>query len=281
MAVEYNGIQLEVIDAHVHTFPDAVAPKAVGKLQRISGITPATDGTVADTRRKMDGCGIDRAVLLNIATSPHQQGTINRCASQLANEPGNRWIPLGSVHFLAEDSVAELERIAAMGLKGIKLHPDYQGFLIDDERLFPIYEACSSLGLVIVFHAGWDCYSPDLIHAQPEASRRVLRRFPNLKVVLAHFGGLKQWKEVGRYLIGENVWLDTAMCATYGDAAEIRQMILAHNPKQVLLGSDCPWEDPQKSVRFVLEMDLPDEQKQRILSRNAKELYGLSGVDNR
>lgn len=277
MSVQLAGKSVEIIDAHVHTFPDRIAPSAVGKLAQISGITPATDGTVGDTLTKMDQYGVDRAVLLNIATAPKQQNTINNSAHALEGEEWKgRFLSFGSVHFLAEDALSELERIQALGLKGVKLHPDYQGFMIDDPRLYPIYEKCAELGLVIVFHAGWDCYSPDLIHAVPEASRRVLRQFPELKVVLAHFGGLNQWKEVGRWLIGENVWLDTAMCATYAEKKEIEHMIRSHNPEQVLLGSDCPWENPQRSISFVLDMDLSTQQKEQILSGNAKKLYDLS-----
>ena len=49
---------------------------------------------------------------------------------------------------------------------------------------------------MIVFHAGWDCYSPQLIHARPKASAEVAQAFPRLKMVLAHMGGLKLEDEV-------------------------------------------------------------------------------------
>lgn len=270
MSVMLGGKQVEVIDAHVHTFPDQIAPGAVGKLEKISGITPSTDGTVSRTLQKMEECGVDRALFLNIATSPKQQNTINNCAAKLNGELGGRVQAFGSVHFLAEDALSELERIRALGIRGIKLHPDYQGFLIDDERLFPIYDACAELGLPIVFHSGWDCYSPELIHAPPQASRRVIDQFPKLKVVLAHFGGLKCWNEVEEYLVGRNVWFDTAMCDTYAGREQIERMILRHGPEKVFLGSDCPWENPARSIEFILSMNLSDEQKEGILSGNIK-----------
>ena len=276
MSLLYHGKTMTVIDFHVHTFPDAVAPAAIDKLQKISGLTPFTDGTFCDTRQKLcDDLQIDHAVLLNIATAPRQQHTINTTAAELQREYGSLFTPFGSVHFEADDAIQELERIRSLGLKGIKLHPDYQGFCIDDERLFPIYEACEALGLIISFHAGWDCYSPDKIHARPEASRQILRRFPNLKVVLAHFGGLKLWDEVEQYLIGENVWLDTAMCATYADPIQIQRMILRHPPEKILLGSDCPWENPAHSIEFILRLDLSDAQKEAILGKNAQKLLGI------
>lgn len=263
-----------VIDAHVHTFPETIAAGAVGKLAAISGITPATDGTVAATRRKMAETGIDGAVFLNIATAPKQQHTINNCAAQVTSESGGRILSLGSVHPEAENAVAELRRIASLGIRGIKLHPDYQGFMIDDERAYPIYDACQELGLPIVFHSGWDCYSPDLIHAAPEASRRVVRDFPRLKIVLAHFGGLRLWDDVERFLIGEHVWLDTSMCATFADPAQIARMIRGHDPAKILFGSDCPWEQPEESLRFLLSLEIPDAWKVDILSKNVRIFYG-------
>ena len=62
----------------------------------------------------------------------------------------------GSVHPSHPDALKELERIHALGIKGIKFHPDYQYFFVDEERMFPIYEKCGKLGLIVVFHAGWD-----------------------------------------------------------------------------------------------------------------------------
>ncbi len=273
MAVLYKGEEMKVIDAHVHTFPERIAPKAVAKLAKISGISPVTDGTQMDTKRMMAKTRIDHAVLLNIATSPGQEATINTCAVQACAE--QEFTALGSVHFLSENVESILNGVKEAGIAGIKLHPDYQGFMIDDPQLFSIYEMCASLGLPVVFHAGWDCYSPDLIHATPDRSAHIMKMFPKLKMVLAHFGGMKCWDAVEEYLIGKNVWLDTAMCASYADPVKIRRMILKHNPEQILFGSDCPWENPKDSISFLCGMDLPADIVRLILSKNAVKLYSL------
>ena len=273
MSLCINGEWLYTADAHVHTFPDKIAEKAVGKLARISGIAPCTDGTFAQTQQCMEKSGIDHAVLLNIATVPGQEHTINACASEANRQPG--FTALGSIHFLSENPVKEIRRIKELGFCGIKLHPDYQGFMVDDERLFPIYEACAEEGLPIVFHAGWDCYSPELVHAPPEKSARVASLFPKLKMVLAHFGGLRQWDDVERFLVGKNVWFDTAMCASYADKAQIRRMILSHDPKKIMLGSDCPWENPRLSLTWLASLDLPVPLLRDIIFYNAQALFGF------
>lgn len=262
---------MEYIDFHTHIFPEKVAPKAIGKLARISGITPFTDGTLPDTIEKMDMCGVNRFVCLNIATAPGQELTINNVATEVSKKYSGKILSLGSVHPQCENWETELERIASLGLPGIKLHPDYQGFVIDAPELFPLYEKCAQLGLFIVFHAGWDCYSPDHIHAVPEASSRVAKSFPKLKMVLAHFGGLKLWEDVNKYLTGlENVYFDTAMCATYQlDRQLMKKMLLRHPAENIFLGSDCPWEDPRKSIEYVDSLPISDDAKEKIYCGNA------------
>lgn len=262
----------KIIDFHVHTFPDKIAANAISQLAAISGIIPSTDGTVDATIRLMKECGITGAAILNIATSPKQQTTVNNTAAKITSEYKNFLFPFGSVHFEAENALDELDRIKELGLKGVKLHPDYQGFMIDDSRLFPIYDRCAELSLPIVFHAGYDCYSPDLIHAPPTLSVKVLKKFPRLKMVLAHFGGLNQWNEVEAELIGKDVWLDTAMCATYGDLTQIKKLILKHDSSRILFGSDCPWENPRNSLEFIIKMKLGDELTTKILYNNANML---------
>lgn len=265
-----------IIDAHVHTFPDSVAGKALHRLAGISGLTPVTNGTVTDTVGYMKRLNIDKFINLNIATSPHQQQTINTVAAE-HNRCNTDMISLGSVHPENPDAVEELSRIKAQNIKGIKLHPDYQEFFIDEKRLYPIYEACAELGLPIVFHAGWDCYSPDLIHAVPAASAKVAADFPKLRMVLAHLGGIHLWNDVADLLAGlENVYFDTAMAATYLREPEIAMRILTKHPAEnVFLGSDCPWEAPDRSIAFVESLPLSDDRKEKILGQNAAAFYGL------
>ncbi|MEG2429874.1 MAG: amidohydrolase family protein, partial [Oscillospiraceae bacterium] len=186
---------------------------------------------------------------------------------------GDFFEAFGSVHFLNENALDELERIKSLGIKGIKLHPDYQDFMVDEKKLYPIYEKCEELGLVVVFHAGYDCYSPNLIHTPPKLSKKIIKDFPKLKIVLAHFGGLEQWDEVSKYLVGENVYFDTSMCATFAKSNQIENLIKNHDDNKILLGSDCPWENPKDSINFILNMNLSDETKIKILSGNAKKIF--------
>ena len=129
------------------------------------------------------------------------------------------------------------------------------------------------MGIFIVFHAGWDCYSPDLVHASPKASAEVAKRFPRLKMVLAHMGGLLMEDEVLKNLVGlENVYFDTAMMATYSSPDKAVEIIKRHKHQRIFFGSDCPWENPADTLELLDGLGLSSCQKEDILAGN---LLGL------
>lgn len=274
MSIILNNKKIPVFDFHTHTFPDKIAEKALSNLRTISGIIPCTDGTIKSTKDLFKELNIDYFLNLNIATSKTQENTINNNVIKL-NSENEKIISFGSVHYLSNNAVSQLEYLKKHGVKGVKLHPDYQGFMIDDERLFPIYEKCTELGLIVVFHCGWDCYSPDLVHAPANLSLKVHKMFPNMKMVLAHFGGLMRWNEAEQYLIGEEIYFDTAMCASNMEKSQIERMILNHDDNKILFGSDCPWENPKKSLEFILSLNIPDNVKEKILYKNAFSLLNV------
>src|SRR5699024_4764908 len=119
-------------------------------------------------------------------------------------------IPFGSVHPDSPNALSELERLAKAGIRGIKLHPDYQHFFVDDEKMFPIYKKIAELGFITVFHAGVDIGYPKPVHCTPERLLRVLDLIDDAPVVAAHFGGWLLWDSVLEDLCGTKVYLDTA-----------------------------------------------------------------------
>ena len=72
-----------IIDFHTHAFPDFLAPRAIPTLAENSGLAPYHDGTAAGLIDRMDKSGIDRSVVLNIATNAHQELSVNRFAVSL------------------------------------------------------------------------------------------------------------------------------------------------------------------------------------------------------
>ncbi|MBE7015678.1 MAG: amidohydrolase, partial [Ruminococcaceae bacterium] len=156
-----------LIDFHTHAFPETIAPKAIGKLSYDSGgLVPQSKGTVSSLKQEMEKDGVDISVVLSIATNPKQQTNVNNFAKEMNDEKSI--FAFGSVHPDADNVYEELERIKDMGLKGVKFHPEYQEFYVDDEKMKPIYRKISSLGLITVFHSGYDYgYAPPY-HCMPD-----------------------------------------------------------------------------------------------------------------
>lgn len=255
-----------IIDMHVHMFPDALAPRARSALENTAGVAACTDLTEADTRRKLAAWGIDLGVVMPIATKPSQQRPINDWAAGLQH--GNL-LSFGTVHPMAPDAPAELRRLRGLGLRGVKLHPDYQLFEADDRKVYPLYEEAAALGLPVLFHAGFDPVSPGHVHCSPAALARVVRDLPNLTVIGAHLGGNMMAAEALEHLAGRNLYLDISMEALSGSPEITAEIIRRHDPSKILFASDCPWSEPPQEAAWVRSLPLPRAVKEDILWRNA------------
>lgn len=260
------------IDFHVHLFPDKIAAKALPKLAAICKSPYYTAGTHKDTKEKMQDWKVDAAVAMNIATTPHQQKSVNDWAASIQN---TTLYAFGSVHPDAPDALEELQRIKSLGLRGVKLHPDYQGFQIDEKRLYPLYEEICALGLPVLFHTGWDPLSPDLVHAPPRAVAKIVREFPKMKMIAAHLGGMALYDEVEQELCGLPVFFDTAMSARLCPPEQFERIVRRHGAEQILFGSDCPWSRSCDEWAYIEHTGLSDADKEKILSQNAQMLLGL------
>ena len=264
-----------IMDFHTHAFPDAVAEKAIPKLAGIGKLEPLGNGTVSGLIEKMDKWHIDRAVVLNIATNPRQQTNVNNFAIEINGFMG-RLYSLGSLNPDSDNIMEEARRLRDSGIRGIKIHPDYMGAVIDDDRFDPVYRACTENDLFVISPSGWDFISPDLIHCTPEGICRVLDKYPTLRFIAAHLGACKQWDEVERRLVGrDNLWLETSLAPAFGLDKQIFARILrSHAPDRLLFGSDFPWCSPASSRDYIDSLDISDELKKAIFSENALKLMG-------
>lgn len=261
------------IDFHTHCFPDALAVKAVSRLSHVSGgLVPHTDGTVAGLRRSMVEEGVNASVVLHIATNPTQQKKVNDFAASIHN--GVDIFSFGSVHPDAPDALDELERIKALGLPGVKLHPDYQGFAVDDPKMKPIYRKISDLGLITVFHAGVDYGFPPPYGCMPQALARALDWF-STPVVAAHWGGIQCGEEVLRHLCGRDVYFDTSFGYGMMPKYYAEKILEQHGTDRLLFGTDSPWHTATMEWRLLDSLGLSDTDREKIACGNAKRLLGL------
>jgi len=268
------------IDFHVHAFADNIAERAMSKLSATAektGIMPVTDGTIDGLKNKLSECDISGAVLLPVATKPSQQKTINNWAASYNN---GFFYSFGSVHPLAEDVYEEIERIKGLGLYGIKLHPDYQNFYVDDNIMIPIYKKCAELDLPVLIHSGYDPLSPDNIHCMPDAAARAFDSVPDMTMILAHGGGMYKWDLVEEYLAGKkgNLFFDVSVIAGQISPEQLTRIIKKHGADRILFGSDCPWDTPLNEIKMINDLSISDEDKDLIFYKNSKKLLGIDTV---
>lgn len=275
-----------IIDFHTHTYPDKIASKTVELLAGRSGTNPHSDGTLAGLEDDMERRHVDMSVVLPVATSPKQYKHINEFAVT-ENEDFDKthiW-SFGGIHPDNENYKEILRDIADKGLKGIKLHPDYQGAFFNDIRYKRIISYATELGLIVVTHAGQDIGLPDVVHCTPAMVEEVLDEVKPDKLVLAHMGGWQMWDEVLERLCGRDVYLDTAF--SYGDIdykmgaqhrfrlmdkEMFKAIVEKHGSDKILFGTDSPWSDQEQSVKDIQALGLPDETNEKIFCKNAKKL---------
>lgn len=262
-----------LIDFHTHAFPDAIAARAIPRLAHIAGgLVPHTDGTTAGLKQVMDETGVDISVVLSIATNPRQQHNVNDFAAQIDRDP--RLVAFGSVHPDAPDALEELERIKALGLKGVKLHPDYQGFRVDEERMKPIYRKLSELGLIVLFHAGLDYGYPPPYGASPEGLARALK-WLDTPVVAAHWGGLQCCEGVLEHLCGLDLYFDTAFSHGTMPKYFAQKILEKHGAQKILFGTDLPWHRADMEMRLLESLELSADEMADITHKNAEKLLNI------
>lgn len=262
-----------LIDFHTHCFPEKIATKAIEKLSYASGgLKYHTDGTVEGLRQSMKDGGVDISVVLNIATNAHQQ----KCVNDFAAATNNRQdiFAFGSVFPDSEDALYELERIKSLGLKGVKLHPDYQGFNVDDPKMKPIYKKISQLGLITVFHAGFDYGFAPPYGATPEKLQKALSWFDS-PVIAAHWGGVNCNQGVLDLLCGSDIYFDVSFGYSMLPRYYAEKIIEKHGTDKILFGTDTPWHTAEMEMRLLNNLALGDSDFEKITSGNAKKLLGI------
>lgn len=275
-----------VIDFHTHTFPERIAAGAISKLQAASHTVAFSDGTDAGLLSSMQRGGVDVSVVLPVATNPLKLASMND--SILRTPPDARLIRFGAMHPDAPDWHAELDRLAREGIRGIKLHPVYQGVDIDDPRSLRVLERAGELGMIVAMHAGDDIGFPGVVRCSPAMTDRALKQVGPVTLVMAHMGGWRNWDAAAALACHPNAYIDTAFSLgaftplengryTPEETALLAQdafcgLVGAYGAKRVLFATDSPWDDQGEALKRIRALPLAEEEKQAILCGNAQRL---------
>ncbi|OQB69287.1 MAG: Amidohydrolase [Spirochaetes bacterium ADurb.Bin133] len=257
----------KIIDFHTHAFPDFLAEKAVTKLAEHSGeYKPFHMGSIKELLASMDGAGVDKSLVANIATKPEQIASILKWSGEIRSD---RILPLASFYPNNPNWQSDVEAIKKSGFRGIKLHPLYQNFFIDDENLFDIYDRLQTEEIFILFHAGYDIAFGKQDNAAPFRIAKILKEFPRLTIIASHMGSWKDWDNVLALLSGKNLYFDTSFIHEIEPA--LRDKILSkHNDEFFLFGSDSPWLSQKQQIDFIDGLNISSDYKEKIFYKNGE-----------
>ena len=277
-----------IIDFHTHTFPEKIASSAIAKMQSDSHSASFTSGTQKALIDSMRKSGIDYSVVLPVITNPVKDSHINSISTEQNGKDG--LIYFGGIHPDSENIREKLKYLASNGIKGIKIHPVYQGADIDDIRFLNILSLAGELGLTVITHSGDDIGFPGVVRCSPKMLINAVKQVGNVRLVAAHMGGWKNWDEV--YALAEmpSVFIDTAFSLgkitpidNHYSAEELKlldnenflKIIRIFGSKRVLFGTDSPWDCQKTAKELILKLPLSNEEKDDIFYNNARTILGI------
>ncbi len=260
-----------IVDFHAHIYPAKIADKAscaIGDFYDVKMRYCGSPELLLESGRKI---GVKYYIVHSTATKAAQVESINNyIIGEVKEHP--EFVGFGTIHPDYENYEAELKRIKEAGLRGVKLHPDFQKFAVDTPAMDDIYDVIAKLKMPILVHAGDYRYD----YSGPKRVLHVLQKHPDLIVVAAHFGGYTQWDESQKYLVGQNVYFDTSSSLWQLPIEQAMDMIHAHGADKFLFGSDYPmWDHEDELYNRFNKLPLTEEERKLILYKNAFRLLGI------
>ena len=196
----------------------------------------------------------------------------------------NRLIAFGSVHpKYAADAGREVDRLAKIGIRGLKVHPSHQLFSPNAYRdglapLAVIYERAQANGLPVMIHTGTSIFpGARNLHAQPMLADDIGVDYPDLVVILAH-GGRPLWMDEAFFLVRrhKNMFMDISGIPP--------QKLMEYFPRleeiadKVLFGTDWPGPgvpEVRGNIEKFLALPISEAAMRKIAHDNAARLFPM------
>ena len=281
-------MSMRAIDFHVHLpTPDWLDGSMAGYVEAAeayfrSPVQRQSLPELAEMYRELE----TRAVLLawDAETATGRPRVPNETVAAACREHPDVVTGLGSVDpHKGEAAVAEVARIAELGLRGVKFHPSLQAFAPDDESFWPVFAACERHGLLALFHTGTSgigARQPGgqgirLDYARPIRLDAVAAAYPGLTVVAAHFGWPWHMELVAMALHKTNVYIDISGWAPRRIPPELISELRGRLADQFLWGSDFPFLAPQRCLAELDGLGLPDWVLGKVLREHAARILHL------
>ncbi|MDR1589018.1 MAG: amidohydrolase family protein [Oscillospiraceae bacterium] len=262
---------MRIIDTHAHIFPpkvERVATEAIRTFYDIDEMRHA--GSIEDLLASGERAGVTDYLVFSTATTPVQVPKINDFIISTCAGNG-RFLGAGTLHRDFGDFEAEIDKLQRSGVQGVKFHPDFQKFNIDDELLMPMFAELQRRGMFVITHSGDYRYT----YSHPERVARVAKLFPRLRVIAAHFGGWSQWEIARRELVLPNVYVDTSSTFGFGGIEPVLAGLKAFDDGHIFFGCDFPMWDHGEELDMLRSLRLPDSLLEGILYNNFAGFYAL------
>jgi len=231
---------------------------------------------------QMDVAGIDKAVLLPIDCTTTRGCKIfsNEQIAELCSR-SDRFIGFASVDPHKKQAVKELEySITTLGLKGLKLAPGIQAFYPNDKKIvYPIYEAAQDLGIPVLLHSGMSWEPKSMAkYANPVFLEDVAFDFPNLNIVIAHFGWPWVLETAMLALKYPNIYIDTS-CLYFDNPKDFLRFVMTKQiplsmikkslRQKILFGSNYPRVEIKNMVEAIRDLGLDRDCEELIFQTNS------------
>ena len=234
---------------------------------------------------EMDEAEVEQAVILGQDTHATKNQAFknytlrNDDIAEIARRSKDRLVPFAGVDPNAgREALRELKRAATkLGARGLKVHSSVNSVYLNDSRLmFPIYEYCQEAGLPVLFHTGTTGLGDtEIKYSKTELVDEVCQKFPDLKVVMAHFGW--PWPDVAIAIAlrNPNVFIDVSGWKPKYTPVSVLPYLNGILQDRFLFGTDYPmlrqkeWMD---DFRANLSPKLKPGVADKLLSGNARRL---------
>jgi len=241
----------DVFDAHVHLGHD------------IDGFT----GVSEELERICDRYGVSRCFVFcmdEVDRHPAFRAANDRTLAY-AERSGGRLIPFVRLD-LAEEPIEEAKRCLDAGARGIKLHPLAQRFLLNDERLAPVFAIAAERRVPILIHGGRGL-PPIADHLA-----RLVETYPEAQLIIAHAGIADLAELADRFAGTAGVFFDTSVWSPI-DLLSLYHLV---SPEQVVYASDYPYGQQPSSLLISLRTarlaGFDERQRRMLLSGNASRI---------
>lgn len=261
-----------IFDMHCHIYPDNIAAKASLAIGSFYDIKAKNDGTVSALIALSEKSGITNHLIHSVSTSPSQVRSINNFIASAVAENNGKFVGFGTLHPDSGDMAGDIEHITSLGLRGVKLHPDFQEFEIDSPNALKMCNLFAGR-LPLLVHAG----DPRKDFSNPERIKRFCEALPELTVIAAHLGGWEQWDKAMSLLPGlPNLYVDTSSSLYALPPEQAKEIIRLYGSDRVFFGVDYPMWNPGEELERFLKIDLTREEQEDILFKNAFSLLNIS-----